>query len=102
MYRDVCTHAVSSVRTQVTDWIIRDRREMDDGVETFDLLRGHIANITGPLFVAVRLSAKIATVVPTNIKADNLVAGGLHKRNEYRTDVATVPILSPCSSPKAA
>ena len=76
----------------MADRVIRDRRQVDDRVEPLDVLPSRITNVTGPLFVSVRLSAEIATVVPTNIEADNLVTGGLHKRNEYRTDVATVPV----------
>ena len=78
---------------------------MNDRVEPLDVLPSRVTNVTGPLFVAVGLSAKIATVVPTNIEADNLVTGGLHKRNECRTDVATVPVYQHshrAQSPKAA
>jgi hypothetical protein len=76
----------------MADRVIRDRRQVDDRVEPLDVLPSRITNVTGPLFVSVRLSAEIATVVSTNIEADNFVAGGLHKRDEYRSDVAAVPV----------
>jgi hypothetical protein len=36
------------------------------------------------------LWAKVASVVPTDIEADHLMAGGLHEGNEYGTDVAAI------------
>ena len=62
------------------------------GVEPLELVRRHITNVPGPLFVAVGLGAEVASVVPTDVEADDLVAGSLYKRNEYRTDIAAVAV----------
>ena len=74
----------------MTDRVIGDRREMNDGIKPLEVLGRHIADVASPLFVAVGLRAEVTSVVPTNIETDDLMAGGLHEGNEYRADVATV------------
>jgi hypothetical protein len=60
MHRAALVRAVRGIRTQVPDRVIRNRREMNSRVEPLDLRRGHVSNITSPLFVAVWLGAEVA------------------------------------------
>jgi hypothetical protein len=75
---------------EVTDGIIRDRREMNDGIEALEVMRANIPDVSGSLFIAVGLHAEVASVVPTDIKADDLVASCPGERDQYCTDIATV------------
>ena len=85
-------HCVRCLRVEVADRVIRDRREVDDRVESLEVLRRYIPDVAGPLFVAFRLTAKVTSVVPTDIQTDDLMTSGLHEGNEHRPDVAAVAI----------
>jgi hypothetical protein len=55
-----------------------------------DVLRRHITNIPSPLYVACWLGAEVASVVPTDVEADDLMAGCSQEWDEYRANVAAV------------
>ena len=65
---------------------------MDDRIKSLKILRRHIANILSPLLVARRLGAKVTSVIPADIEADDLVTSSLHERNQYRADVAAIAV----------
>jgi hypothetical protein len=65
---------------------------VNDGVEPLDIVRRYITNVPSPLFIASRLDAKVTSVVPTDIEADNLVLGCSQEWNQYCTDVAAVAV----------
>ena len=86
----VRVHTVGGLRIQVTDRVVGDRCEVNDGVEPFDVFRRHITNVPSPLFIACRLGAEVASVVPADVEADDLVAGCSQEWDEYRANVAAV------------
>jgi hypothetical protein len=55
-----------------------------------DVLRRHITNIPSPLYVACWLGAEVASVVPTDVEADDLVASCPHERDQNSANVAAV------------
>jgi hypothetical protein len=86
----VGVHAVGCRRIQVTDRVVRDCGEVNNGVEPVGVFRRHIADVCSPLFVARRLDAEVASVVPTDVEADYLVAGCSQEWDQYSANVAAV------------
>jgi hypothetical protein len=50
---------------EVTDGIVRDSGEMNDGIEALEVMRANIPDVSGSLFIAFGLHAEVTSVVPT-------------------------------------
>jgi hypothetical protein len=74
----------------VADRVVRDRRQVDHGVEADEVLGGRVADVTGPLFVVHGGSPEVAPVVPAGVETDDLMSGGLQDRHHDGADVAAV------------
>ena len=82
---------VSELGVEVTQGIVGQRRQVNDGVEAVQETAIHVAQVGTDLTDGRRWGTKIAPIIEPDIEPGNLMPGFLHQRNHYRTDEAQVP-----------
>src|SRR5205085_10540377 len=75
---------------QVAERVVRERREVDDGVEAGQVRRGYVADVPRQLVQAPDLRPEVAATVEERVQADDVVAGLGDERRDHRADVAVV------------
>src|SRR5919198_1648276 len=83
-------HVVGPRGVQVAERVVRERREVDDGVEPSQIGGAHVAEGPPKLLHPPELRAEIAAAVEERVEADDVVARLGDQRRDDRADVAVV------------
>lgn len=79
---------VGELRIEITERIVGERSEMNDGVETCQVGEGKIAHVLADAGNFFGGRSKITSGEEIGIEADDIVPRGLHEGASYGTDVA--------------
>src|SRR4030095_3281106 len=82
---------VSQLGVEVSEGVVRERRQVNDGIEAVQETTIHVAQIGADLADGRRRGTKIAPIVKPDVEPGNLVPGFLHERDHYRTNETQVP-----------
>src|SRR3954471_5614441 len=82
---------VSQLGVEVSQGVVRERRQVNDGIEAVQETTIHVAQIGANLTDRRRWDAKIAPIVEPDVQPGNLMPGFLHQRSHYRTDETQMP-----------
>src|SRR5262245_48970794 len=84
-------NVVGQLGVEVSQGVVGERRQMNDGIEAVQETTIHVAQIGADLADWRWCGTKIAPVVEPDVKPGNLVPGSLYQRDHDRTNETQVP-----------